>query len=161
MSEATFHPIVTDFRNTEQVTVETIEDLDQVLDRWDSAARESEPTLVLLDVGDINNHFYIGVGDDEVPLACGYSHAVGDHPPGGEPQDWAFSNTWQEVGSEGACADRRRPRSGPSLGTYRDPPRQHPLGTVIAAAYVVAGILFRAGTTPCLSMPGNVAVVPT
>ena len=100
MSEATFHPIVTDFRDTEQVTVETIEDLDQVLDRWDSAARESEPTLVLLDVGDINNHFYIGVGDDEVPLACGYSHAVGDHPPGGEPQDWAFSNTWQEVGSE-------------------------------------------------------------
>jgi Immunity protein Imm1 len=98
MSRATFHPIVAFFRDRSKATVTTVEELDELFDRWEALARDTEPTIVGLDVSDINNQFYIGVGEEEVPLACGYSHAVGNHPPGGEPQDWAFSNTWQEVG---------------------------------------------------------------
>ncbi len=100
MSESTFHPIVADHRNKEVRTVETVEELDEVLDRWDALARHDEPALVFLDVGDTNNHYYIGLGQDEVPVACGYRHAVGKRPNSDECEEWAFANTWQEVGPD-------------------------------------------------------------
>lgn len=100
MTEPTFHTIVAEYRNGVRKTIDTIEDLDQILDRWDTEAREAGPTLVFLDVGDVDNHLYIGVGQDNVPVSCGYRHAVALHPSSTEEQEWAFANTWQKVGPD-------------------------------------------------------------
>ncbi|MDA8267984.1 MAG: Imm1 family immunity protein [Actinomycetota bacterium] len=87
----------------------TPEELDGVLDELDRRARNDWPRIVLMDTDDHQNYFSIGVGAEMVPVnhaddrpgapvPC-YAHSVGPDRAG-EPQEWAYSNTWNEVPSE-------------------------------------------------------------